>query len=127
MTMQFSTPLDFEHDIVAVIDRSGYIRFITPAKKSAQNVRKPEELIGHHLREFVHPDDVRNFDKWLDLEFSLHSAGAGASHVMFRVQRPGGQWRWLEATRPYLDGHHVRDHIIFFLRDIAAQRLMEHQ
>lgn len=125
MTTEFSSPLDFEHDVVAVMDRAGFIRFITPPKKSNGSARKPEDVVGHHLSEFVHPDDMRNFDKWLGPD--PRSSGTGESHIMFRVRAPGGSWRWLEATRPSLDGHRVTDHVIFFLRDIAAHRLMEHQ
>jgi len=124
--MQILTPLDFEQDLFLVINRSGYIRFMTAPPRSYLGVRQPEQVIGHHISEFIHPDDVPSFDKWLE-PTTLPKQPGPVSHIMFRVRRPDGTWRWLEATSPSLEGHHVQDHILVFLRDIAAHRNVENQ
>jgi diguanylate cyclase (GGDEF)-like protein/PAS domain S-box-containing protein len=61
----------------------------------------PEELIGHHFQEFVHPDDLPNVLE----EFQIAAANPQPSYpgvtlvsLVYRMKDQAGNWVWLETT-----------------------------
>jgi diguanylate cyclase (GGDEF)-like protein/PAS domain S-box-containing protein len=87
----------------------------------------PEELIGHHFQELVHPDDM---PKVLH-EFQIAAAKPQPSYpgvsLVYRMKDHKGNWVWLETT-----GRSVRQadtgdafELIFVTRDINDRVLAE--
>lgn len=114
--------IEVAHDGVVVLDRLGIIRYASPANER-NFARKPEEVIGHNISEFVHPDDLSDLQTRLGRDLPSDAE----IPIVYRTHQPDGRWRWFEAIKPRMDGHFVPDHFIFFIRDITRHRRIEQQ
>ncbi|RST29722.1 response regulator [Sphingomonas ginkgonis] len=86
-------------DLVVVLGEDGVTRFVSPAARALLGLL-PEEVAGHLLTEFVHPDDrVR-------LRRACHRAWATlrAPPVRFRVRDARFGERWLEGQARLVSG-----------------------
>jgi diguanylate cyclase (GGDEF)-like protein/PAS domain S-box-containing protein len=86
--------LTHSHDIITIVDQEGYIRYKSPSSLKVLGWR-PEEVVGRHFSEFVHPEDVRVLDKLKDIVFSYPGTLRTAE---FRVRTKAGDYRWMEAN-----------------------------
>ncbi len=82
----------------------------------------PEELVGRHAAEFVHPDDAPTM---LETYRTLRSAPDVAASMRVRLRHRDGSWRLIEGTgRNRIDDPAVRG-IVSTARDITAQAAAE--
>jgi diguanylate cyclase (GGDEF)-like protein/PAS domain S-box-containing protein len=80
-------------DVISLRDRSGRYRYMSPSV-TAVNGRRPEEHIGRHASEFVHPDDR-------ELVEGAHArllAGAEVDEIEYRVMCRDGSSVWVRTT-----------------------------
>jgi PAS domain S-box-containing protein len=87
-------------DTVFLLDlESEVCVYVSPAARDLLG-RDPDELIGHHLTEFIHPDDAHEV-----LARSVRRReGAGVRTVVSRMWHADGRWVWVQATAsPTLD------------------------
>ena len=80
-------------DVLAIYDNDGIFQFISPACFEAYG-RRPEELIGTHVVDLIHPDDKRNL---AELAAKIRGGDRGARFT-YRVQHPERGWRHFEVT-----------------------------
>jgi len=106
--------LDAE-DLMCVMDTVGTIRHVTPASTRLLG-RAPEELVGRHVFEVLHPDDAESARRAL-----RQIRAVGRSELLEgRVRHADGSWRWVEASaRLVMQGD--ADGIVFVIRDITER------
>ena len=54
--------LEKVNDVICAIDLDGVIKYISPLIESVLNYT-PQELVGRHFSDFVHPDDLRRIER----------------------------------------------------------------
>lgn len=82
---------------------------------------EPEEMIGHHPRELVHPDDQEATEHSL---FGRLLAGHATARASYRALRKDGRYIWLEASfRRLEDG----SGFVSVLRDVSERKALETQ
>ncbi|MFN8040463.1 MAG: PAS domain S-box protein [Acidimicrobiales bacterium] len=111
-------------DCLVLVDPQGRVRWGNPAIQEVLGT-SPLRWIGHHLLQFVHPDDVADFLPSLRRVLTGHDLDG---ELVLRVRHGDGSWRSMEATaRPVADD---RDDpgAMFSLRDVtdrvAAERAL---
>ena len=104
-------------DVISLHDRDGRFLYCSPAV-TQQLGYGPEELLGKHPFELIHPDDAPAASG-----FSRSVAGAGTGvGLEYRIRHRNGTWRWVESS-----GHN-RLHdpavagIVVTTRDVTARR-----
>lgn len=106
-------------DVITRLDASLRRTYVSPSSETLTGYR-PQELLGGHPSEFVHPED------WPTLAESLALAAAQgeAAPVSFRFTRKDGAEVWLESTgRRMADGHGY----VIALRDVTRRKEGEKQ
>jgi diguanylate cyclase (GGDEF)-like protein/PAS domain S-box-containing protein len=104
-------------DVIIRYDSAGRRIYVSPAVRDMVGM-EPDEMIGGHAIELLHPDDVAQAREII--------AQMGPAHPsldnIFRVRRRDGVYIWIEGRYRYLkeDGGHVA-----VLRDITASKLAE--
>ena len=86
--------LTHSHDVVAIIDPEGYIRYKSPSSVKILGW-EPEEVVGRHFSEFIHPEDLKSVEALKNLVFSNPGVLRTGE---FRVKSKGGDYRWIEAS-----------------------------
>ena len=104
-------------DIICVIDMKGRYIQVNPAFEKLLGY-KPEEIIGHSMLEFAHPDDI-------EMKASKLGAlrrGENMQAVENRFRRKDGTYCWMEwSARPSLE-----EGVIYIIaRDISEQKAQE--
>ena len=81
----------------------------------------PEELIGHYVRELIHPDDLRNstptFRKMLD--------GRSISRNEWRFKQKNGEWRWFDCVAQTYEKSPGEARVVVISRDVTERRRIE--
>ncbi|MGI4797737.1 MAG: PAS domain S-box protein, partial [Janthinobacterium lividum] len=80
---------DSSPDLLLVIDFKGVFRRVNPAWTTLLGY-KPQELIGHHVNEFVLPDDISETTKAYEL-----AAKGDRLKIENRYQHKDGSTRWI--------------------------------
>ena len=75
---------------VAVLATDGVIQWISPSVTDML-AWAPDEIIGRHDAEFIHPDDLPRVEA---VRAEVHHRGVG--RVRFRVIHHDGGWRWVD-------------------------------
>jgi PAS domain S-box-containing protein len=108
-------------DVIARVDMAGIIEFISPSV-SAFGYR-PDEMVGRHTNDFVHPEDQTGAVRTAILEGRPPPSGRDNE---FRLRRASGGYAWIEG-RPAV----IRDDAgnplgyVTVLRDVTEQRRLE--
>lgn len=102
-------------DVVFRCSGSGIIEWITPSV-TARVGWPPAQLIGQHLRDFVHPDDA---DRLTAAQAGLKDGIGFESELRIRVRTDG--YRWFSVSmRPALDDAGVVTHLVGGWQDIQT-------
>ncbi len=110
-------------DMITVMNRVAVISFQSPSSERVLGF-KPEEMVGHSLMEFIHPDDASKSGK--ELKKILNVPG-GSVTVMARFKHRDGNWRLLEAVGRSLPGESADGQLILNARDITESKKLEEQ
>ncbi len=106
--------------VATVMTADGHIRYQSPASEGVFGIRR-EELVGHSILEFVHPDDsgaVR------DLLRDCLRFPRRKHPCEYRFRSGNGSWRTLESIASNLLSH-PEGGIILNSRDITRQKIAE--
>jgi diguanylate cyclase (GGDEF)-like protein/PAS domain S-box-containing protein len=100
-------------DVIIHLNSDFRRRYVSPACREVLGY-EPDELLGGHPRETVHPDD------WPGAEAELNRLRAGGIHrgYTYRFQHKNGSYLWLEASGRGLDS----DGFVLVLRDISLRK-----
>ena len=102
-------------DVVFRCSKAGIIEWITPSV-STYIRKKPDQLIGHRLHDFVHPDDA---DRLTAAQAGFCDGIGFESELRIRVHPTG--YRWFSVSmRPVLDDAGVVTSLVGGWRDIQA-------
>ncbi|MFO0705291.1 MAG: PAS domain S-box protein [Nitrospira sp.] len=110
-------------DIVTVLDPDGIIRYQSPSLERIMGWR-PDERIGRHAFEFVHPDD--------------HALGLATIQTVlehpgeirvgeFRFRHKNGSWRTLEAVGRATTDQDGQACLIVNMRDVTERKRLEQE
>lgn len=102
-------------DVVFRCSNTGIIEWITPSVMSHIG-RKPDQLIGQHLRDFVHPDDA---DRLAAAQAGLRDGIGFKSELRIRVHPTGYRWFFV-SMRPALDDAGAVTHLVGGWQDIQT-------
>ena len=106
-------------DVISRHAMTGELTFVSPVVEELFGW-VPGDLVGHDLRDLVHPDDLTHL-----VEELLGADGTGGEGT-FRIRHQDGRWVWVESTATVLrdDGGEVSE-VLVCTRDITARRARE--
>jgi PAS domain S-box-containing protein len=116
----YSALLENPVDVATVLAANGNIRYQSPASEGVFGIR-PEELVGHPIFEFVHPDDS---DAVRELLRDCLRYPQRKHPCEYRFRNRNGSWRVLESTARKLLSY-PEGGIILNSRDITLQKMAE--
>jgi diguanylate cyclase (GGDEF)-like protein/PAS domain S-box-containing protein len=105
-------------DVILLLGPNREVQFASPSVTPTLGW-KPEQLAGHDLSDFVHPDDLARV---LGTQAEASRAGADQGNAEFRLRSADGGWRWMSASGRVLRGpagEIVAD--LSTMRDIQAE------
>jgi PAS domain S-box-containing protein len=98
-------------DLLVIIDFEGVFQRVNPAWTTMLGYQ-PDELVGHHVNEFVIPDDhARTTDAY------VLGASGGSPQVLNRYRHKDGSTRWISWVASPADGV-----IYAFGRNVTAEK-----
>ena len=120
---KFRAVVEHATDIVAVLDSSGSIKYVSPACINMMGVT-PESLTGEMIDDFIHPADLSKFRSAL---LQSRRDMATVIQVETRWRHANGTWRYLAfrgrnlAELPGIEG------ILFNVTDITESKRFERE
>jgi len=119
----FRSLIEQAMDIIAVLDADGAVRYASPSVLPLLGYGA-EELVGQHIFDLVHPDDVgpalRMFAEGV-------ATGQGGRLLELQVRHKDGTYRSLEAIGRYLLDDPVVRGVVINARDVTERRSLERQ
>ena len=119
----FKSLIEQAMDIIAVLDADGAVRYASPSVLPLLGYGA-EELVGQHILDLVHPDDVgpalRVFAEGV-------ATGQGGRLLGLQVRHKDGTYRSLEAVGRYLLDDPVVRGVVINARDVTERRSLERQ
>lgn len=112
---------DHSQDMIKLIDENGYIIYASPSHQAILGLA-PEEYIGTHVLERIHPSDRSLFQEQLYRCIHYNES----FRMEFRKQNKQGQWIWLEAVGTLvLNEQGYIKHIVLMTRNIMERKQYE--
>jgi PAS domain S-box-containing protein len=111
-------------DIIAQVDLHGVRRYVSPASYEVLGY-EPEELVGHRVADFVHPEDR---ERLTAATCQLKSRPVPQLTQTYRHRHKDGRWVWLESRRRAIrnsEGNPIE--FVSVMRDVTERRQMEEQ
>lgn len=111
------------YDIITILNVQGMVTYISPSIKHVSGY-DPDELIGHSVFDFLHPEDAPSIMKTFANGVSKQ---VYSEHVEFRWLQKDATWHIYEAVainaldKPSIEG------IIVHSRDITDKKLLEEE
>ncbi len=91
-TRRFELILTYVHDIIAIVDHQGIIRFKSPSVERILGWQ-PEEVLGQHFSTFIHPADLYMLE---ELRQSILNNPGQTFRAEYRVRTKTGDYLWME-------------------------------
>ncbi len=113
--------VEHSSDVIAVVDREGMIRYVSPAFRAALG-RDPEAYVNTALRRIAHPDDVANLTT--HLYQAVTRPRHSTSHFETRLLATDGTPRAFEVVAANLVGDGVVDGLALTMRDITDRKAL---
>jgi PAS domain S-box-containing protein len=120
---QFRILAEHATDIIARLDFSGVVQYISPSCEHILGYTTAE-MTGALVTDFIHPDDVApTFDGFRML---VDGAPRSDRKIEYRFRHKGGAWIWLEAnpTVVFDEAGKPRE-LVDVVRDITERKRME--
>jgi two-component system, cell cycle sensor histidine kinase and response regulator CckA len=119
----FKSLIEQAMDIIAVLDADGAVRYASPSVRPLLGYGA-EELVGQHIFDLVHPDDIgpalRVFAEGV-------ATGQGGRLLGLQVRHKDGTYRSLEAIGRFLLDDPVVRGVVINARDVTERRSLERQ
>jgi len=118
----FSSIVERSSDLILLFDQHGVVTWASPSIRDIVGVT-PDEVLGQHVRRFIHREDRPQVTAAMDA-----AVATGSARVEYRIATTQGQERWLETTASNLLDDPDVAAIITISRDVterhqATQRL----
>ncbi len=110
-------------DITSITDRHGRLAYASPALRRTLGL-DTEDVLGLHLIDFLHPDDL--FEIHPQLAHLLTTTGATYTYQA-RFAHADGSWRWLEVIATNLVAEPGIDGVVANARDVTETRELHEQ
>lgn len=117
----FRSLIEHASDLITVVDTGGRVQYAGPSSQRVLGV-PADDLPDRSLLDFVHPADAPEVKGLLAGEFP---STPSTPSLQFRVRRPDGGWRFLEAIATDLRGDPAVGGVVVNARDITERRLAE--
>jgi PAS domain S-box-containing protein len=119
--LKLRTITDNMLDMIAQIDFQGVYVYASPSTERILGY-KPGELLGHHVQELFHPDDLQSAS-----EIAMTSqASLQPARIECRCRHADGHYIWLETVgNPVLDAEGKPIGAITTSRDVTARKIAE--
>ncbi|MEO8038501.1 MAG: PAS domain S-box protein [Betaproteobacteria bacterium] len=82
------------NDLIFQLSPGGLVEYASPASTNLLGLQ-PKDLVGRKVDHLIHPDDATGVRG--DFREVVVTGGAGRI-ATFRMRRPDGDWRWIEAS-----------------------------
>ncbi len=89
---KFKSLIENNSDVIALLDAKGYIMYESPSIERVMGFT-PEELIGSHSFDLLHPEETEYVR---DLLQEILSVPGKHLQVVIRARHKNGSWKWLE-------------------------------
>jgi PAS domain S-box-containing protein len=109
-------------DIVYVLDMSGGIVYVSPVVSAVAGFR-PEEIIGRHMTEFVHPEDL----PVLYEQFHKAITGQKADIVEYRLYKKNREFFWARTSAIPNFNNGIIENVQGILTDITDLKQTEEE
>jgi len=117
--------VDNSTDGLVLVDDESRVQWASPAAGEILGY-EPAAVVGTHVLDFVHPDDL---DAALPSLLRVVEGRSIGEPVRVRVRRADGEWRWVEALTRRFEGGVAPDEaetaIVFSLRDVTDRVIAE--
>lgn len=117
----FRALIENTSDIVAVLDRHGFLLYTGPSVERILGY-KQDEVSGQSIFEFIHPDDVQNAKNIFNK--GIRSPGFTVN-IELRCRHKGGWWLMLEAIGKNLMDDPAVSALVINARDITERKQAE--
>ncbi len=105
-------------DMITRTDVHGVYTYVSPVSFAILGY-PPDEMIGTHWRDYIHPDDLA------DLQLAEQSGDTLSLSRIYRMRRRDGEYVWLEASVRLLPTAGGATEFITVARDITERRAAE--
>lgn len=110
-------------DLVTVVEAAGTITYESPSKERILGYGT-QELVGRHVLEHVHPDDLEQVSAEL-ASVLVRPGYLSEEPVEFRYRHADGTWRYLEALAINLLDDPGVGSVVINSRDVTERKLAE--
>jgi len=107
-------------DILALLNAESIVTYVSPSITPIMGYT-PEEIVGCHISDLVHPDDLEPMQR-MSVEIELTPNKSLSAEFRFRCK--DGSWRWFEGSETNLLHVPGIGAIIGNFRDITVQKLI---
>ncbi|MFP4259305.1 MAG: PAS domain S-box protein [Desulfovermiculus sp.] len=90
---KFRALIENINEIIFAHSLNGYITFVSSNVSELLGYSE-QEMLGRPVSQFIHPDDLPNFQKHF---MALTEQGSSVDGVEYRVLHKNGEWRWYAA------------------------------
>ncbi len=109
------------YDLVSQTDIEGRFVYVSPSNRTVLGY-EPEEMLGHHILERVHPDDAPAVAKAVEQAMAEKTGG----RIEYRYQHRDGHYLWLETVGNLIfDGDGQTIGAVFTARDVTDRKKAE--
>ncbi len=115
---RFRALIENSSDGIILLDSSLAIQYVSASGERLTGY-SAEEVLGHSVREFVHPEDLTAHES-LMAEFQV--AGGQSRVISSRIRCRDREWRWMEGVYHNLLGEPSVSAIVLNFRDITERR-----
>lgn len=118
---QLSVLLDCARELLLILTTDGIVVHASAGATSILGLR-PEDVVGHALTDFIHPDEINEMrDRLRGLIDVARSRRKGRC----RLRSKSGEWRWFEATISNCRNNPAIDGLVASFLDVTALHRME--
>jgi PAS domain S-box-containing protein len=107
-------------DLVCEVDAQAQYQFVNAQYEQILGYA-PDELLGHYVREFIHPDDLQlstpSFKKLVE--------GGSTSRNEWRFKHKNGEWRWFDCIAQTYEKSPGEQHVVVISRDVTERKEKE--
>ncbi|MCW6506629.1 PAS domain S-box protein [Lichenifustis flavocetrariae] len=120
---RFRSLADASPDMIQLLNLSGLRRYVSPAAREIFG-REPDEMLGTHPLDFIHPDDGQGVSELLR---GMTSGEQDRARSVHRVHHKAGHWVWVDVQfrlmRDAASGQPFE--IVSQVRDVAEREALQ--
>ncbi len=118
---RFRALIENSTDAIALVNKPGLILYESPTVTRVLGYL-PEEIVGHNVSEFLHPDDLRIASRTFE-QVMQESHKPITAQVRYKNKK--GSWLWMESTSTNLLDDPAVQAIVINYRDITENKQAE--